>query len=268
MDIKLKINKFFERKKYWYLLPKKIRFLIWNIKCLKKFKTKTGIYYLPFFAFKDRIRNKIIDNQISDEKVYKELKNYIKEDTIILDVGANYGQMSILWSQYKPGVKVYAFEASNYIFNILKKNIKINSVNVEAINSLVGNLSEQNIFIKKNELKEEYTYGSIKIEKLSSNNSINNQYDKINAIKIDDLKFDRKISAMKIDVEGYDLDVLKGAERTIIQHKMPIIFECNYKNKDNYTLDNFEKFLKKINYKIVNKIDEINYLTLPDNYIA
>ena len=76
-------------------MPKKIRFLIWNIKCLKKFKTKTGIYYLPFFAFKDRIRNKIIDNQISDEKVYKELKNYIKEDTIILDVGANYGQMSI-----------------------------------------------------------------------------------------------------------------------------------------------------------------------------
>ena len=41
--------------------------------------------------------------------------------TIVLDLGANYGQMSILWSQQKPNVKVYAFEASTYVFKILKK---------------------------------------------------------------------------------------------------------------------------------------------------
>ena len=154
MDIKKNIRSFFDRKKYWYFLPKKIRFLIWNLKYLKKFKTKTGYYYLPFFAFKDRIRNKIIDNKISDEKVYNIIKNLVKADSIVLDVGANYGQLSILWSQCKANVTVYAFEASTYIFSILSKNVSVNSVNVKPINSFVGNFSKKKNrlcgYIKKN----------------------------------------------------------------------------------------------------------------------
>jgi len=62
----------------------------------------------------------------------------------------------------------------------------------------------------------------------------------------DHLKFNKDISAMKIDVEGYDLDVLKGAEKTILKHKMPIIFECNNDEKDHYPkIKDFEEFLKK-----------------------
>ena len=30
---------------------------------------------------------------------------------------------------------------------------------------------------------------------------------------------------MKIDVQGMDLKVLKGSKKTILKHKMPIIFE-------------------------------------------
>ncbi len=116
--IREKIFTFFKRKRYWYFFPKKIRFLIWNIKFLKLYKTKTGFYYLPFFAFKDRIRNKIINNQITDELVYNKIREFIKQDSILLDVGANYGQLSILWSQKELNVSVYAFEASKYIFNI------------------------------------------------------------------------------------------------------------------------------------------------------
>ena len=67
MKLKLLIQNFFKRKRYWYFLPKKLRFLIWNIKILKKYRTKTGEYYLPFFAFKDGIRNRIINNEITDK---------------------------------------------------------------------------------------------------------------------------------------------------------------------------------------------------------
>jgi len=70
---------------------------------------------------------------------------------------------------------------------------------------------------------------------------------------------------MKIDVQGYDLEALKGAEKTILKHKMPIIFEYEEKfaNEFNYTFKSFEEFINKINYKIESKIDEINYLILP-----
>ena len=80
--------------------------MIWNIKILKKYKTKNGDYYLPFFAFKDGIRNRIINNEITDKLIFDKLKDFIKPDTIVLDLGANFGQMSILWSKCKPGVEV------------------------------------------------------------------------------------------------------------------------------------------------------------------
>ena len=85
----------------------------------------TGNYYLPQFALKDLIRNEIIDNKIFDKKVYETAIKYVKEDSIVLDVGANFGQLSVLLSKCKKNVEVYSFEASNYLFEILKKNIQV-----------------------------------------------------------------------------------------------------------------------------------------------
>ena len=263
MVIAKKIKSFFDKKRYWYFLPKKIRFLIWNIKILKKFKTKNGVYYLPFFVFKDEIRNRIIDNEITDKLIFDKIKYFIEPNTIVLDLGANFGQMSILWSKSKPNVKVYAFEASNYIFNILKKNIHINSANVEAINALVGNESNKEQLIEKSFLKEYSTYGTNKINKTQDTNKKN--IDKVKAIKIDDINFEKRVSVMKIDVQGYDLDALKGSKKTILKHKMPIIFEYEekFEKEFNYTFKDFENFINEINYKIKTKIDEINYLIIP-----
>ena len=88
---------------------------------------------------------------------------------------------------------------------------------------------------------------------------------KIKAIKIDDINFEKKISAMKIDIQGYDLDALKGSKKTILKHKMPIIFEYEekFEKEFNYTFKDFENFINEINYKIETKIDEINYLIVP-----
>ena len=70
---------------------------------------------------------------------------------------------------------------------------------------------------------------------------------------------------MKIDVQGYDLEVLKGAKNTINKHKMPIVFEYekDFEKNLNYKFDNFKKFIEEINYEIDHKIDETNYLILP-----
>ena len=84
------------KKKYWYFLPKKFRYLIWNIKTIKKYNTYNGQYYLPAFAFQDKIRNKIINNEITDIKVFNKLKKFILPNTIVLDLGASFGQMSNL----------------------------------------------------------------------------------------------------------------------------------------------------------------------------
>ena len=259
------IKNFFITKRYLYLLPRKIRLKIFNLKKLKLYKTATGNFYLPQFALKDLIRNEIIDNKIFDRKVYETAIKYVKDDTIVLDIGANFGQLSVLLSKCKKNVEVYSFEASKYIFEILKKNVQINNANVKLFHNLVGNETEQELFIKKLNISKFNTYGSNMIEKTEVRNENSRNIEKINSIKIDDIFFDKEISFMKIDVQGYDLEVLKGSKNTIIKQQMPIIFEYeeDFAKDFNYTFKNFENFIDEINYKISIQIDKSNYLILP-----
>ena len=69
---------------------------------------------------------------------------------------------------------------------------------------------------------------------------------------------------MKVDVQGFDLEVLKGAKNTILKEKMPIIFEYekDFEKDFNYKFEDFENFISEINYKIVSKIDDSNYLII------
>ena len=58
-------------------------------------------------------------------------------------------------------------------------------------------------------MKEFNNYGSNSVDlKIDTSEG-----DVIDSIKIDDLNIKQKISFMKIDVQGYDLKVLKGAEK-------------------------------------------------------
>jgi hypothetical protein len=70
---------------------------------------------------------------------------------------------------------------------------------------------------------------------------------------------------MKIDIQGYDLMALKGSIKTILKHKMPIIFEYTpeFSEELKYTFADFETFIDEINYYVVKKIDYYNYLILP-----
>jgi FkbM family methyltransferase len=258
---KFSINYFF--KKLIFLIPRKLRFKIFNLKTLKLYNTKTGKYYLPLFALRDVVRNHIINDQIFDEKIYEISKKFIKEDSIVIDAGANYGQMSILFSKVKKNVHVLSFEAYKYIYDILLKNIKINNANVTPIHCIIGDTSKKGLLIIKSNLKNSNNYGSNKV--VLSNNFKN--ADIVDSIMLDELNINKKISFMKIDVQGYDLKVLRGAKKTILKHKMPIIIEYSkeFETDFNYNFLDFQKCLLEIDYKITKQIDEANYLIESNN---
>ena len=70
---------------------------------------------------------------------------------------------------------------------------------------------------------------------------------------------------MKIDVQGFDLNVLKGSIETIKKHRMPIIFEYEntLEDKMNFRFDDFIIFFNKINYRFVTAVNN-NFLVLPN----
>ena len=65
-------------------------------------------------------------------------------------------------------------------------------------------------------------------------------------MKIDDIHFDKKISFMKIDIQGLDLEGMMGARNTIKEHKMPIILNMKVFFKTNeFKLPRSHKFYKR-----------------------
>lgn len=250
----IKITRFIYRNFFYGLMN--------QTKILKLYKTKTGLYYLPFFATEDSIKYHIIKNKIYQKEIVRYAKKFSKKESVILDVGSNYGQMSILFSKLKKNITVYSFEAQKFIFDILEKNIEINKVkNVKSIHTLVGN---KNIytFIKDTNLFKSFSWGEQNIIIDTKNINLKN---KIKMIKIDSIKFKKKISFFKIDVEGMDFEVLKGARKTIKKHKMPIIFEYSkeYEKLYNFNFLKVIRFIKSIDYKI-KRINKTNYLLMPN----
>ena len=230
----------------------------------KKYKTSTGIYYLPKYAYQDVIRNEIIKNRIFDKKIFDLGKKFIEPGTSIIDAGANYGQMSILFSKVCENCSVHSFEASEYIFNILEKNIKLNSTNITPINCALSDISGEEYLVDP-DLTNTGTYGALKIKIDSQNKDLKKNKTQIK--KIDDFSFDKKISLMKIDVQGWDLKVLRGSIETIKKNRMPIIFEYEeiFEKEMNYNFEDFLILFKNLDYKFKTVINN-NFLVLPKEH--
>ena len=125
---------------------------------------------------------------------------------VVIDAGANYGDSAIWWSK-KFGAKVFAFEPLSDVFSELQKNIKLNAVNVVAYNIALGQGEEVN----------GNTYGGM----FSKGGNL-----KIKTERLDNYSFE-KVDFLKIDVEGFEYEVLNGAEKTISKFKPRIIIETH-----------------------------------------
>ena len=228
---------------------------------LKLYKTITGNFYLPKFAHQDVIKKEIIKNRVFDEEVFKLAKQFIKPNSAVVDAGANYGQMSVLFSKVYSDVLVYSFEASPFVYDILIKNIKLNSKNIRTFNCILSDKGGEEYLVKP-DIKKYRTYGSVEVE-FSSNKKL--LYEKKTLIKkIDDFEYEKKISLMKIDVEGWDLKVLQGAVNTINKNRMAIVFEYapEYEKKMNYKLNDFFKFFYELDYRFISSTKN-NFLVTP-----
>ena len=232
---------------------------------LELHKTLTGKYFLPKYAYRDVIKKEIVKNTIFDEEVFELSKKFVKPNTAVLDIGANYGQMSILYSKLFSDTVVYSFEASIFIFNILKKNIELNSKNIKIFNYVVSDKSGEEYLVLP-DIKKYRAYGAVDVE---FSNNREKTYEKKTLIKrIDDVEFEKKISLIKIDIEGYDLKALKGSIDTIRKHQPVIIFEYNpeHEEKMKYKLNDFITFFIDLDYVFLTSVKN-NYLVAPKNEI-
>lgn len=155
-----------------------------------------------------------------------------QEQPFVLDLGANLGAYSIPLGKALQGAggSIFAFEPQRIIFYQLCGNIFLNSLdNVHAFNAAIGDytgevdLPEVNYATNPNigafALAPEDRLPSV-VSSLSSKTYA------VAMQKLDALETPRRVSLIKLDVEGYERKVLEGGRSFLARHGFPpIIFE-------------------------------------------
>lgn len=153
---------------------------------------------------------------------------------VILDVGANIGQTAEDFSQQFPEADIYSFEPVKGIFEDLKHNTK-HLDRVRCFNFGLGSQpGAANIY-----LQEKSVWNSIVTEENSKRNVLTKAKGKVEKISIKTVDtFAQEnnlehIDLLKTDTEGYDLEVIKGAEKYLQGNKISFILsEVGFYRRD------------------------------------
>ena len=190
------------------------------------------------------------------ESEYNEIfDKYLDQNSVCIDVGAFIGTNTIKMS--RKCQKVYSFEPYEQTFNLLNKNIMLNGINnVEIFNKAVGNDNKKITEMYYPEELVKYNNISNVGAMRMTYEFLNNKKEKVDVdmIKLDDYFFNQKIDLIKIDCEGCELDVLKGAEYVIKKFK-PILLIENFENEN--VKNDIMNQLEDLDY-IYQKINDVN----------
>lgn len=184
-----------------------------------------------------------------EEDFLKSLDDYLDNNAVIIDIGANIGNHTLFWANEKNAKKIYAIEPVPYIFKILKKNIKINNLEDRVKLYNVG-LADKKC---QGEIKSfcKQNLGGTTLKVLQSNTQFTIPMRTLDSLNIKE----EKIDLIKIDVEGMDYEVLKGAESTVKKHK-PLILTESFPN----SFDKSNAFLTELGYKLEKDLGSYEYL--------
>ena len=193
---------------------------------------------IRFFLLKIKSSNNILIRKVQGSKMYlnlkdkgiskdlaldgirepestKMVKKIIKEGDTVVDIGANIGYYVLMESQLvgEKG-KVYAIEPVPDNVNVLKNNIKLNNyANVKVFQMAIGNMD---------------TTKKMHISSLSNWHSfINHKRGIIKAIDVKVVPLDKFLKDkeypdfIRMDVEGYEYQILKGM-KTILGKRKPL----------------------------------------------
>lgn len=155
------------------------------------------------------------------------LKN-VNTNSIIVDVGACYGEYTLVCASKATNGIVIAIEPNPYHFELLKKGVEANNLkNVILINKALTNKEGKSDFY----MGDKHLEGSTLFKDKMIQEIGNQSYKKIEikTITLDKLLADLKIShidILKIDSEGAEVKILKGAMRTLINcNKLKMLTE-------------------------------------------
>ena len=141
------------------------------------------------------------------EFLTEHLRPYIKEGDMVIDVGANIGYFTIMLSKLvgEKGI-VHAFEPEDYNYNLLQYNIDLNKCkNVVSHKMALADTSYKGkLYISDECMGMHRMYESKYCSKDTQNVAV---------ATLDRIIGEKKVSFIKLDAEGYEYKIIRGAEK-------------------------------------------------------
>ena len=183
-----------------------------------------------------------------EKETAKAINKLVKKGDVVIDIGANIGAHTLhMAKSVGTKGKVYAVEPTNYAFGKLLNNIEINPEISDRV------VAEQLLLVSKHNKNKviDGIYSSWPLNHSEGRHHVHCGIEMSisNAVKItlDDMVANQKISKIdfiKLDVDGNELDILIGGQKSIVKFKPIFVMELG---PDQYEINsNFDKVVQLI----------------------
>lgn len=190
----------------------------------------------------------------------KLIKKICTNTTVMFDIGANVGYFSMIAASSNTKNLVFAFEPVKKNFDRARYNFDLNKLsNIKIFKNVVSNNND----VVNINIGNERNWG---MSSVVQHDFLSGEKEEVKSIVLDDFIKEqgvKKLDIVKIDVEGFELNVLKGMDNTIKELKPKILIEILDKNlnSNGNSAEDIYSLLWSYGYKsyriLNNQIEEI-----------
>jgi FkbM family methyltransferase len=179
-----------------------------------------------------------------DQPVLQKLAPYIEPGTTVLDVGAALGDHTVFYlDKVGPDGCVVAFEPHPFQFECLRRNCPKAICYPNAVGETEGNVwlfHQPDVVAGSRLIDPALQWPMSQVGRIS--------IDRLSALQV----HGARISFMKIDVEGCEPEVLRGAQETINRHRPMIWMEVNpiALERQHHTIDELRALVDELGYSV------------------
>jgi FkbM family methyltransferase len=196
-------------------------------------------------------------------------KTLLTPDDVVLDIGANIGCTAILFRGLSS--EVHAFEPSETTFAFLERNITNSGLNNVFLNNFGLGLEKGSFELTLSPLNRSGGFISNQAKA-----SVGHRIEKVDIKVLDEVVESMKLAKVdfvKIDVEGFEGHVLRGAKEVLKSFEPIVVLELNHwclNALQRTSVPDFLDLLRSI-FPILLAVDGENYMDLhvdDDNYVV
>lgn len=206
--------------------------------------------------------NHVVDHYIFwgfNDHIHDSVINTISSSKVILDIGANIGTTSLFYAQLNPNAIILSFEPHPETFKRAEVNLSLNEYpNVQLLNMGLGEAKSR-----------------LKLYEVNANNPGMNRigledenlpFKWVEIDRLDQVLSDKNISSVdfiKMDVEGFELSVLKGGELMLRQCLPVLLIELDdsYLRQNKSSAEELVTWLINLGYSNIYRANNLDTIT-------